>query len=431
MSSSGTTDPTVRLYVGNLLPGLADRDLKQLFGIMNNPVLEKSCTVEIVMDAGGKKNKGFAFLTVPENVSVEILKLNDIEFFGRQLVIEVAKSDDEKAEQKEKKSIKANNTKRPGNNRPNNRGGNQNRNWRGKGKFDIPKLDADQKIEMIDCGANLTSPKFQNNRDYVLARAVAGGIKSMIVTGLRLNGVKNARTMAVTRPNLLYIAAGIHPHFLKDDWKEEGKKKTVDELEPLILDPQCVAIGECGLDFNKDYSDYELQKRVFETHVKLAVKHKKPLLVHDRDAHDSIIDILSKSYDGELPNVVIHCFTGTQDNIKAYITKGFYIGITGYICKEQYGKEIREAIKNGVLPLDRIVLQSNAPFMLPSVPDKDIDPVSAMLLEYCHMGQNEPCALSVTVRTIAKQLDKDARDVAKALNRTAEAIFKFPNQKLC
>jgi len=424
MSSSGTTEPACRLYVGNLLPGLEDKDLKQLFNITDN----KQCSVEIVMDAGGKKNKGFAFCTVPESKKQDILNLNNFEFFGRQLVIEAAKSDDEKAAQKEKKENKRydNKGKQGYNNRSNNRGQNQNRNWRGKGKFEIPNLAADQKIDLIDCGANLTSPKFMSNKDYVLARAVAGGIKSMIVTGLRLNGVKNARTMAVTRPNLLYVAAGIHPHFLNDDWKEEGKKKTVDELEPLIQDCQCVAIGECGLDYNKDYAPKDLQKRVFETHVKLAVKHQKPLLVHDRDAHDDIIEILSKKYDGPLPKVVIHCFTGTKDNIKAYLEKGFYIGITGYICKEKYGSEIRDAIKTGVLPLDRIALQSNAPFMLPSVPDKDIDPVSAMLLEYCFQGQNEPCALSVTVRTIAKQLEKEPRDVAKVLNQTAQDIFKFP-----
>ena len=94
---------------------------------------------------------------------------------------------------------------------------------------------------------------------------------------------------------------------------------------------------------------------------------------------------------------------------------------------DKWGQELREAIKNGVLPLEKIVLQSNAPFMLPNVPDSTIDPVSAMLLEYCYMGQNEPCALSTTVRTIAKQLEKEPRDVAAALNKTATGIFNFPH----
>ena len=148
-------------FSGNLLPAVSDDDLKQLLGIKANKFLEGVCLVEIVKDSAGKKSKGFAFITVPCDVCTEILKLNGIEFFGRELVIELAKSDDERAEQKEKKNKKKEN-KGQGNKSNNNKGGNQNNKgkyWRGKGKFDIPNLDADQKLDLIDCGANLTNPK--------------------------------------------------------------------------------------------------------------------------------------------------------------------------------------------------------------------------------------------------------------------------------
>jgi len=436
-SEVGQAEKTKRMYVGNLASTVTRDDIERLFGLQTTPYLRKECFVELAVDNQGK-SKGFAFVTVPEHIKKELLNLNDIEFYGKQILIQEAKSNEDDARDNKKgQNMNRGQYNRGGqrqnynNPRRNNQGkGYQNFNRNRKSKHDLPKLDSDQKFNLIDCGVNLTNSKFNDNRDNVIARALAAGVQKMVVTGLKFNGVRSAQTMHVSRPNLLYVAAGIHPHYLTNDWKQN----TADQLDEMLKEDYVVAVGECGLDFNRNYTDKDLQKKVFEKHVELACKHKKTLLVHDRDAHESVLEILDKFSD-QLPKVVIHCFTGSQEQIKTYLERGFYIGITGYVCKEKHGKELRDAIKTGVLPLDRIVLQSNAPFMMPNTPHSEIDPVSAMLLEYCWNQQNEPVALSVTVRCIAKQLSKDGKDfeartVADALTKTALDLFKFPKTEV-
>ena len=105
--------------------------------------------------------------------------------------------------------------------------------------------------------------RFTQFSDYVIARALAGGIQKMVITGLKMNGCKSAVVMSKTRPNILYAAVGIHPHFVKDEWSD----KSTDQLEEMLKNPCVVALGECGLDFNKDYSPRELQETAFKKQV--------------------------------------------------------------------------------------------------------------------------------------------------------------------
>lgn len=414
-----------RIYVGNLGSNVTREDLTQLFGLNATTYLKNSCEIEIAVCEKTGKSKNFAFINVPEHVHNELMKLNGIEFYGRQLVIEEAKTKPE--EDGKDDENKENRTKKRGNyNRSNRgRGGNYNKGrgnnqWNNKrNKYTVPTIESDQTFHLIDGGTNLTNRKFQDINDYVIARALAGGVQKMVITGLRWNGCKSAVVMAKTRPNILYAAVGIHPHFVKDDWND----KSTDGLEELIKNPGVVAVGECGLDFNKDYSPRELQESAFKKQVDLAVRYKKALLVHDRDAHQSILDIL-KEFDTALPPVVIHCFTGTKDQIKAYIERGYYIGVTGYLCKEKHGETLRDAIKDGTLPLDRIIVQTNAPYMTPNTPRNELDPVSQTLLDVCAV-ENEPCTLSIIVRQIAKCISQEPRQVADACTETAMKVFRF------
>merc|ERR1712048_265230 len=225
--------------------------------------------------------------------------------------------------------------------------------------------------------------------------------------------------MAKTRPNILFAAIGIHPHYVKDDWND----KTLEQLEEMVKQPECVAIGECGLDFNRDYSPQELQKSTFKQQVQLAVTYNKALLVHERDSHDGILEVL-KEFEGSPPPVIVHCFTGSVAEIKTYVEKGFYVGITGYVCKEKHGADIRAAITDGTLPLENIILESNAPYMVPN-PGKDhIDPVSQTLLDHCYVD-NEPCTLSIIVRCIAKCLSQEPSEIANKLMENALKVYKL------
>lgn len=426
-TAAGSDVNLKRIYVGNLGANVTRDDLINLFGLAATPFLQSSCVVEIATCEKTGKSKNFAFITVPEHVHDELMKLNGIEFYGRQLVIEQAKTkpeeekNDENKENRNKRKPHFNKNGRRGNfyNNKGGRGGNQ-KNTNNRLKFEVPQLESDQVFHLVDGGVNLTNRKFTEHSDYVIARALAAGVQKMVVTGLRFNGCKAASVMAKTRPNILYAAVGIHPHFVKDDWND----KVCDGIEELIKEPGVVAVGECGLDFNKDYSPRDIQETAFKKQVDLAVRYKKPLLVHDRDAHQNILDIL-KDFASALPPVVIHCFTGTADQIKAYIERGYYIGVTGYLCKEKYGSSLREAITDGTLPLDRIIVQTNAPYMTPNVQRNELDPVSQTLLDHCGV-ENEPCTLSIIVRTIAKCLSQEPRQVADALTETSMKVFRFP-----
>jgi len=415
---------TKRIYVGNLGSNVTNEDLINLFGLGTTNFLQRTCSVELACCEKTGKSKNFAFVNVPEHVHSELMKLNGIEFYGKCLVIEEAKTkpddDREKKENKDKK--KGRNTK--GNTgRGRGRGGPNSgaRKWgpRPKNKFNLPTLEPDQIFHLVDCGVNLTNPKFYNNTDYVIARALAAGVQKMVITGLKLNGCKSAVIMSKTRPNILYAAVGVHPHFVKDDWND----KTLDQLEELVKQHEVVAVGECGLDFNREYSPNELQVTTFRKQVQLAVRYQKALIVHERDAHEKILDVL-KDFTSTLPPVVIHCFTGTAEEIKAYVDKGFYIGVTGFVCKEKHGAALRAAIKDGTLPLNRIVVQTNAPYMTPNTPREEMDPVSKTLIEHC-FADNEPCTLSIIVRCIAKCLSQEVRTIADQCTETAMNVFRF------
>jgi len=182
------------------------------------------------------------------------------------------------------------------------------------------------------------------------------------------------------------------------------------------------------LDFNRNYSPPEIQMSTFKQQVQLAVKYKKALLIHERDSHDGIVEVL-KEFEGSLPPVVMHCFTGSAEQIKTYVEKGFYIGVTGYLCKEKHGADLRAAITDGTLPLKNIVLESNAPYMTPNTPDDQIDPVSKTLLEHCFVD-NEPCTLSIIVRCIAKCLSQEPKAIASILTENALNVYKFHKAEL-
>lgn len=428
-TNTGSADASLvvkRIYVGNLGANVTTEELVHLFGLAATPYLKESCNVEIATCEKTGKSKNFAFITVPEHVNSELLKLNGIEFYGRQLVIEEAKIQSE--ESKDNNENKENRPRRGPNNYNSygrrGRGGRQNYGnnrlaGKGRSKTDMPILE-EGIMSLIDGGANLTNKKLNPHLDFVIARALASGVKKMVVTGLTKNGCKAAIVMAKTRKDIVYGAVGIHPHFVKYDWND----KVIESLEDCLQDSnEIVAVGECGLDFKKNYSPRDLQETAFKKQVELAVRYRKPLLVHDREAHQTVLDIL-KEFDSSLPAVVIHCFTGTADQIKAYVERGYYIGVTGFLCKDKYGGPLREAIQDGTLPLRRIVVQSNAPYMVPNTPRNELDSASQTLLEYCSID-NEPCTLSIVVRTIAKCISQDPTEVAGVLTETANKIFRF------
>ncbi|PSN47590.1 3'-5' ssDNA/RNA exonuclease TatD [Blattella germanica] len=270
---------------------------------------------------------------------------------------------------------------------------------------------------IIDIGANLTNKKYGRDLDSVIQRAKDAGmifnivtcVQKIMVTGTSLRSSREALRLTRIYPGTLYSTAGIHPHDAKS-WTDGY----LDELKEMALSPECVGIGECGLDYNRDFSSPEVQKEVFELQVKLACELGKPLLLHERDAHQDVVDILSK-YKDHLPPVVIHCFTGTC-----------------YLCKDKSDNGVRKLLEDGLIPMDRLLVETDSPFMYPNtrasklpahVKEALTERSLTFLQRYCTFQRNEPCSLPAIVEMIAAFMKKPAEEVALATAFNALKVF--------
>lgn len=215
---------------------------------------------------------------------------------------------------------------------------------------------------MVDIGANLTNKSFDQDLANVLKISSESGVKSIVITGTNIrNSEKAIKICNEYNQYKLFSTVGIHPHNAK-----EVNDKSELEMCDLIEKNKCVkAIGECGLDFNRNFSSKQSQLYCFDMQIKLAIKYKLPLFLHDRDAHNDFLKVLDKYKEG-LSNikVVVHCFTGTKEEVKQYIERGFYIGITGWICDTRRNKDLVEAVKE--IPLDRLMIETDSPFLSPT-----------------------------------------------------------------
>ncbi|OPA74293.1 hydrolase TatD [Paenibacillus selenitireducens] len=257
---------------------------------------------------------------------------------------------------------------------------------------------------MIDIGVNLLHRSFQLDREQVVARAEEEGVSPLILTGTSLRSSKEAADYASRYPAKLYATAGVHPHDAKS-----CNADTIPKLRALAQRTEVVAIGECGLDFNRDFSPRDVQRQWFEAQIQLAAELQMPLFLHERDAHREFVGIL-KEYRNSFDKAVVHCFTGTAQELYAYLDMGLYIGITGWICDERRGKHLRDLVR--IIPLDRLMIETDAPFLTPrDLKRKPLD------------GRNEPMFLPHILRTVATCMNKSADEVAEATTHTARSFF--------
>ncbi len=257
---------------------------------------------------------------------------------------------------------------------------------------------------LVDIGINLMHKSFNADRDRVMKRASAAGVTKLIITGTSVRSSQEAANFARQFPGALYATAGVHPHDARHCTPD-----TIRELRTLAERPEVVAIGECGLDYNRDFSPRPVQDRWFEAQIQLACELKKPLFLHERDASGRFVEILS-AYKDQINKAVVHCFTGTGDELDRYLKMGCYIGITGWICDERRGTHLRELVRR--IPLDQLMLETDAPFLTP----RDMRPKPPD-------GRNEPAFLPHVLNTVAKAIGKPASEVAAATTETAQNFF--------
>lgn len=303
----------------------------------------------------------------------------------------------------------------------------------GKGNADataelLRQLDLEKdRYLLVDIGANLTNKKYARDLDQVITRSLESGVTKVIVTGTSVQESKEALRLTHLYPGTLYCTAGVHPHDSKT-WRGE---EDIAVLKGLLTNKECVAVGETGLDFNRNFSPPDDQIRAFRDQVQLACDLGKPMFVHERDAHKELIEILAE-FKSKLPPTVVHCWTGKQHEARAYIEMGLYIGLTGFLWKDRADDSVRAALKAGDIPLDRLLVETDAPYMFPNVKGGKLDPETKSKLSqrslnwtnrYASFARNEPCSLPLTLELIAAYMGKPPEEVAIKTTFNALKVF--------
>ena len=263
--------------------------------------------------------------------------------------------------------------------------------------------DSETPLRCIDIGANLTSSKFANDREAVLASAKAAGVSQIVLTGSSESNSQQAADMCPEHPGFLFATAGIHPH----DASKYDSTRTRKVLMDLFQHDHVVAVGECGLDFNRDFSPRDAQRSCFAEHLEMAAECGLPLFLHERDAFDEFIEMMRGVRD-KVTGGVVHCFTGTAEQAKAYLDLDLHLGITGWICDERRGVHLREVVK--MIPANRLMIETDCPYLAP----RDYRP---------RIKRNEPKYLPHILKTVATCRDESPVELGKQILETTNLFF--------
>lgn len=260
---------------------------------------------------------------------------------------------------------------------------------------------------LVDIGCNLAHRSFQHDRDAVVERAAAAGVGALVVTGTDLRASREACWIARGAPGRLFATAGVHPHQAKA-WDAS----TAGALRELARSKEVVAIGECGLDFDRNFSPPAAQEKCLHAQLELAAAVGKPVFLHERAAADRFAAILEE-HRARIAGGVVHCFTSDASALERYLAMDLHVGVTGWICDERRGRPLRELVKR--VPANRLMLETDAPFLLP--------PASAPQAR--DRRRNEPAFLPVVLAAVARARGESPSQVARATTETARAFFRL------
>lgn len=260
---------------------------------------------------------------------------------------------------------------------------------------------------LIDIGANLGHESFRDDLDAVLERAKAHGVVQLVVTGASREGSQRALELAQQYPGLLYATAGVHPHHATEYTDEADA-----ELRALQQFPEVRAVGECGLDYHRNFSPRPAQHKAFERQLQIAVDTDKPLFLHQREAHQDFLSIM-QNVEGRIGPTVVHCFTGERQELFDYLDRDWYIGITGWLCDERRGAHLRDLVKS--IPAERLMIETDSPYLLP----RNVHPKPSH-------RRNEPMYLAHICAELARDRGESAADTAQRSSATARRFFGLP-----
>jgi len=274
-------------------------------------------------------------------------------------------------------------------------------------------------MNFADIAVNLTSPAFDNDRDEVVARAKHAGVNFLVIPGSNLDDSAKSIALAQVYEGC-FATAGVHPHNAKN-WdgaasSERLLKLAASEIGNLAID-KVVAIGECGLDFNRDFSPRDAQLKCFEDQLAVAARIGKPVFMHERDAFDDFLPILKK-YRADLPRALVHCFTGGERELEAHLDLDCHIGITGWVCDERRGRHLLPLLSR--IPANRLMLETDAPYLVPRTMPKSVRGKNGR-----SSGRNEPSFLPYVAEFVAGIVGKSLGQLAMETVENAARFFGF------
>lgn len=267
---------------------------------------------------------------------------------------------------------------------------------------------------LIDIGVNLTNKRFDKDREELIRRAKTANVSRLLITGTSVEESHKALALCQQYqeafPHYLFCTAGVHPHDA-----DHVSPDYLDQLKQLAKHEQVKAIGECGLDFNRNFSAPEQQQKVFSEQVAIAADLQMPLFLHQRDAFEPWFSTLLP-YLNKVPAMVSHCFTGSKDELIQCIAADMYIGITGWLCDERRGQELRDIVS--LIPLNRLLIETDAPYLTP----RTIRPKPKS-------SRNEPSYLPFIVKEIASITGIDPKEIAWQTSHNATKVFNLKTIK--
>lgn len=262
-------------------------------------------------------------------------------------------------------------------------------------------------MDLVDIGINLGHDSYDADRSAVIQRAAAAGVRQMVITGASIAGTQAAIDIARRDPMHFRATAGCHPHHASD-----LDAAALEQLSALALDSQVAAVGECGLDYFRDFSPRDVQRRAFAAQLEIAARLGKPVFLHQRDAHADFIAILREHWP-RLRGGVAHCFTAGPDELRAYLDLGLHIGITGWICDERRGAHLAALMPE--IPVGRLLVETDGPYLLP----RDLKPKPAS-------RRNEPMYLPHVAAAVASARGESPAMLAAHTSDAARRLFALP-----
>lgn len=260
-------------------------------------------------------------------------------------------------------------------------------------------LDTQEKFpKLVDSHCHLEMSDFRNDLEEVIRRAIESGVEYMFTVGTESQDWATAVEVAENHPSV-YAILGVHPHNAK-----EIDDQTYPTLLKLCKGKKVKAYGEIGLDFFRNLSPREVQIRRFREQIGLAQEINLPIIVHDRDAHQEIVEIL-RAEKAEQCGGIIHCFSGDYDFAKKCMDMGFYISIPGSITFKN-AEGYREVVRN--IPLDSLLVETDAPYITP-VPFRG--------------KRNEPSFVRYTAQKVAEVKNIAFEKLAEATTRNALRVY--------